>query len=789
MSARVLSVALPLPFQAPFSYALPDGVPVPERGARVLVPFGNRRVVGVALGEATEAPKAELKVVIEVVDEAPLVTPPLLDLAAWVAEYYLAPPGECYRMAFPPEGVRASRAIARLLTEPATIIDDDVVRELREGPLAVSTLARRLKRDPTSHLARLRKAGIVAVEQEIESATFAEIRVAWLVEAQAEAKGKAQQELLARLRAAGQGVPVADLVRDHPSWRKSLDALVERGVVRIAVERRERAPEALPLRALDERTLTPDQAAALQPISEAVDARRFETFLLHGVTGSGKTEIYFAAAEQALAAGRGVLVLVPEIALTPILRRAAMSRFGRTVTVLHSEMSPGERHDQWWRIRDGLAQLVIGARSAVFAPLPDLGLLVVDEEHESSYKQEESPRYHARDVAVMRGKLEGAPVVLGSATPSLESFTNASTGKYRRLTMPSRIGPRGLPKVTVVDRRTALRSGDDPIITTPLLDALLACLDRREQALLLLNRRGYATSLICRECGTPAACPNCSVSLTVHGAGRTVDCHYCGHHTRTPPACEACKGEYLRLTGFGTEKVVEVLSGLLPQARIDRIDRDLASRRGAIAERLAAFEAGDLDVLVGTQMIAKGHDFPRVTVVGVVDADVGLGMPDFRAAERAFQLLTQVAGRAGRAELAGEVLLQSHLPDHYALTLACAQDYATFFEREMEFRRTMAYPPAGAALNLLIRDRDAVRGAEAAHALASRLREMAQGRYRVLGPAPAPLARLRQEYRFQVLLKGSRAPMREAVRRALIERYGAMRWGGVAVDVDPVSIM
>lgn len=783
-----IAVALPLPFQAPFSYGLPDGKTV-ERGARVLVPFGKRRVVGVALGPAAAQTDAEIKDVLEVIDEEPLVTPPLLDLAAWVADYYLTPPGECYRLIFPPEGVRASRAIARLAVAATEAPDDELVQALADGPLPVSTLTRRLGKDPTSHLARLRRAGIVVIAQEIDAPTFTEIRLAWLADPTVEPKGKPQTELLARLRAAGAAVPVADLVRDHPSWRKPLDALVAGGAVRISLERRERAPEGLPLREVAARELTADQQAAVGPIVEAVEARRFETFLLHGVTGSGKTEVYFAAIERALTLGRGGIILVPEIALTPLLRRAATSRFGATVTVLHSEMSPGERHDQWWRIRDGVAQVVIGARSAIFAPVADLGLIVVDEEHESSYKQEESPRYHARDVAVMRGKLEGAPVVLGSATPSLESYTNATAGKYRRLTLPTRIGPRGMPDITVIDRRAALRTGDDPVVTAPLLDALTACLDRREQALILLNRRGYATSLLCRECATPAVCPNCSVSLTVHGAGRVVDCHYCGHHARTPPACGACKGEYLRLTGFGTEKVVEVLQGMLPQARIDRIDRDLAARRGAVAQRLAAFEAGELDVLVGTQMIAKGHDFPRVTVVGVVDADVGLGMPDFRAAERSFQLLTQVAGRAGRADLKGAVLLQTHLPDHYALTLACAQDYGHFFEREMEFRRTMAYPPTGALLNILVKDRDVVRAAEAARLIGVRLREMASGRYRVLGPAPAPLARLRQEHRFQLLLKGHRATMREAVRRVLVERYGAMRWGGVVVDIDPVSIM
>jgi primosomal protein N' (replication factor Y) len=480
---------------------------------------------------------------------------------------------------------------------------------------------------------------------------------------------------------------------------------------------------------------------------------------------------------------------VPEIALTPLLVRAAAARFGEAVSVLHSELSAGERHDQWWRIRDAEARVVIGARSAVYAPLPDLGLLVVDEEHEAAYKQEESPRYHARDVALVRGRLEGATVVLGSATPSLESHANALKGKYTRLVLPARIGPRGLPRVEIVDRRVALKSGADPVLTPPLREALAKRLELGEQALLLLNRRGYATSLLCRECGLPAVCPNCSVSLTLHRGGRVALCHYCGHEARTRTVCGACHGEYLRLTGYGTERVVEALEAALPRARVARLDRDLASRRGEVARTLAAFERGELDVLVGTQMIAKGHDFPRVTLVGVVDADVGLGLPDFRAAERTFQLLTQVAGRAGRAELAGEVILQSHLPDHYALRLACAQDYEAFFAHEMEFRATMGYPPALALVNLVLRSRDAAQAARAAAALARTLREACAGRYRVLGPASAPLARLRQEHRVQILLTGQRPAMRSALRSALLARFGEVRWPGIAVDVDPVSIM
>jgi len=507
------------------------------------------------------------------------------------------------------------------------------------------------------------------------------------------------------------------------------------------------------------------------------------------VTGSGKTEVYFRAAEAAVEAGRGVILLLPEIALTPRLVRAAVGRFGPTVAVLHSELSAGERHDQWWRIREGESRIVIGARSAVFAPVPDLGLLIVDEEHEGAYKQEDSPRYHARDVAVMRAKLESVPVILGSATPSLESHANAAKGKYRRLALPVRIGPRGLPRVEVVDRRETMKAGADPILTPPLREALAECLARKEQSLLLLNRRGYATSLLCRECGQQASCPNCSVFLTLHRGGRHALCHYCGYQVPAPSACAFCRGEYLRLTGYGTEKVVEAVQSALPGARVGRLDRDLAMRRGAVEKVLADFETGEIDVLVGTQMIAKGHDFPKVTLVGVIDADVGLGMPDFRAAERTFQLLTQVAGRAGRADLAGEVILQSHLPDHYALRLACAQDYEGFFEREMEFRRTMGYPPSAALVNLVLRSRDPAAAAADADAVARRLREGAPGRYRVLGPARAPLARLKQEHRFQILLKGDRTSMREAVRRALVERYGETRWPGVAVDVDPVSVM
>jgi primosomal protein N' (replication factor Y) len=786
-----VDVALPLPLQTAFSYRVPEKWDVPARGIRVTVPFGPRRVIGIVTGPS--APSAEdraLKDITAIVDEEPLIAPPLLDLAQWVSDHYLAPPGECFRLALPPAGVRASRARVRV-AEPAAAGagDDPVLDALAGGPLTFAALTRRLGRDPSARIARLRTEGRVVVDQDLEARGFRQVKVAVLADSSAAPKAKGQIDVLDRLRAADGRAPVADLVRERPALRGALTALVKQGVVRLEDERAMRDPAVMPGGTSRALTLTGDQEAALAAILPGVGRGPYAAHLLSGVTGSGKTEVYFRAAEEALARGRGVLILTPEIALTPFLTRAAVARFGPTVALLHSDLSAGERHDQWWRIRERETRVVVGARSAVFAPVDDLGLIVVDEEHESSYKQDESPRYHARDVAVMRAMLEGIPVILGSATPSVESYANAGKGKYQLLTLPARIGAQGMARVEVVDRREMLKAGSDPILTPVLREALALRLDRREQALLLLNRRGYATSLLCRECGLQASCPNCSVLLTLHQRGRNVECHYCGHQAPTPTACGACKGEYLRLTGHGTEKVVDAVQAALPKARVARLDRDLAVRRGAVQKVLAAFESGETDILVGTQMIAKGHDFPRVTLVGVIDADVGLGLPDFRAAERTFQLLTQVAGRAGRADLPGEVILQSHHPNHYALQFACAQDYPSFFEREMEFRRTMGYPPVTALVNVVFRSRDADQAAQAAETLAGHVRVDAPGRFRVLGPAFAPLAKLRQEHRFQVLLKGDRASMREAVRRALVTELGAVRWPGVTVDVDPLSVL
>ncbi len=787
----LVQVAIPEPFQRPFTYRLPPGMAV-ERGVRVVVPFGGRKMIGVVVdgtgAAAKTAREIALKDVLQVLDEAPLVPPPLLDLADWVAGHYLAPPGECQRLVLPPAGVRSSRAILRL-ADPGSRADDPVVRALASGPLRLSTLARRLGRDPQARVSRLRQEGVLVVEQELKAPGFRERQVAVRSELPFAATGCAQAELIERLAAAGGRAPVADLVRSRPSLRGAVTRLLAKGVLRIEEERQGRLPTGLPAVAREPLVPTAEQAAALATLLAAVESGGFRPFLLHGVTGSGKTEVYLRSVELALSLGKGAILLVPEIALTPMLVRAARARFGATVSVLHSELSTGERHDEWWRIREGEARVVVGARSAVFAPVAPLGIVVVDEEHDGAYKQDESPRYNGRDVAVVRARLEGCPVLLGSATPSVESHANALAGKYTRLTLARRIGSQGLPRVEIVDRRAVLRAGGDAVLSPPLGEALAARLERGEQSLVLLNRRGYATSLLCRECGQQASCPNCSVSLTLHQGGRTALCHYCGYESRTPASCPSCQGAYLRLSGFGTERVVEAVAAAVPKARVARLDSDSARRRGVVAKTLAAFEAGEIDVLVGTQMIAKGHDFPRVTLVGVVDADVGLGLADFRSAERAFQLLTQVAGRAGRGSAAGEVILQSHWPDHYALEFACAQDYAGFFERELEFRRTMGYPPVAALVNVVVRSADGAKAASEADALARALRASAPGRYRVLGPAHAPLARLRSEHRVQILLKGNRPAMRAAVRQALVARYGEQRWPGIVVDIDPLSVM
>ena len=683
---------------------------------------------------------ADVKPIKQVLDAHAFVPVEVIELARWTAEYYAAGPGETITAVLPPTA-RGGRADAH----------------------------------KTMRVAAITVAGLEA------------LGVARLTPKQSDA--------LALLAAAPDGLPTPQLSARGVA-ADAVSRLVRQGFVSVRQDRIDRDPFDAPsiqVTAADPaRRLTAEQAAAFDRLRALAESRRFHVALVHGVTGSGKTELYLRLSAAVCESGRSVLMLVPEIALTPVIAALFRETFGERVAVQHSGLSDGERHDQWQRIRRGDIDVVVGTRSAVFAPLERVGLIIVDEEHDASYKQEESPRYHGRDVAIVRGQRANALVVLGSATPSMESGYHASTGRYERVVLERRVLDRPLASVTVVDMREEFAAaGPDLVLSRALGDALAVRLERREQALVLLNRRGFATAVFCRQCAGTMDCPNCSVSLVVHGEGtsRRARCHYCNYSARVPAACPLCAGPYLDQTGFGTERVEVEVRRACPGARVARLDRDAIRRKGSLTTLLSRFLAGEIDVLVGTQMIAKGHDFPRVTLVGVVSADVGLGLADFRASERTFQLLTQVVGRAGRGEEPGEAIVQTLYPDHYSVQLACRQDYRAFFERELAFRRAMRYPPLVSMINAVVRSRTFAGAMDDAAGIAQRLREDAErSGLRVLGPAPAPLGKLRGEYRAQLMIKGSnRKRMREVLLAAIAARPELQR--RVMVDVDPVSVL
>ena len=738
---RVISVAVPVPFLDLLSYSVPDGLDLPAVGARVRVPVGARTLTGcVVLHGAAGEVEGDLRDIVEVVDREPFLPPNVVELCRWVAEYYVAGIGDAIAVAMPP-GARA-RASSFKTRRVAAI---------------------------TAHRGQTPVTDRLTLKQQ------------------------AALDVLAG--AAPAGLPVSEL-RERGVTGDVLGRLATRGLITIRAENDERDPFPRAILAdipLDvARQLTGEQSAAFDDLAALADTGSFRVALLHGVTGSGKTEIYLRLADRVCRSGRQVLLMVPEIALTPSVAALFRRAFGARVAIQHSALSDGERHDQWQRIRHGDVDLVIGTRSAVFAPLDRLGLIVVDEEHDASYKQEEAPRYHGRDVAIVRGSRERALVVLGSATPSLESYHNAATGKYARATLERRVLDRSLAAVSVVNMRDEYASeGPNVVISRLLAAGIEDRLSRREQSVVLLNRRGYSTAVFCRQCGDTFECPNCSISLTVHGArnGWRARCHYCNYSMTVPKSCRKCAAPYLEHAGFGTEKVEQHLRDRFPDARIDRIDRDSVRRKGALTALLTQFAAGGIDVLVGTQMIAKGHDFPGVTLVGVISADVGLGLADFRAAERTFQLLTQVAGRAGRGERAGEAIIQTLYPEHYSIQLACRQDYPAFFEREMAYRRGMRYPPLLALINCVVRGRSFEEAMQTAAEIVGRLEPATTaGGFTILGPAPAPLARLRGEHRVQFFLKGGRrADMRNALKTVLSGMPDVRR--RVTVDVDPLSVL
>jgi len=591
---------------------------------------------------------------------------------------------------------------------------------------------------------------------------------------------------------ARQSRPEKELREQLGLTRAVLTGLAAKGIVeRLSLTEEAQPAEVLPHDGAGSFDLTPAQRAAVDMLFARIESTAGDPVLLHGVTGSGKTEVYLRAAAHAVDAGRGVLLLVPEIGLTPQLEQRARAVLGDQVVVVHSRMAAGARARAWWRLRSGSARVVVGPRSAVFSPIENVGLIVVDEEQDSAYKQAERPRYHGREVALWRARLEQAAIVLGSATPAVESFAAGRAGDWSVARMPDRVGKRPLPATELVDMRVEWRASGRTLVSRRLEEALAVRLERQEQALIMLNRRGFASAIVCRSCGDRGECPNCAVSLTYHRQDAALVCHYCDHREAVPSICRQCGATALHDIGHGTQRLQEALMKRFPSARIERFDADRTQRRGAHTRILSSFGRGEIDVLVGTQMLAKGHDFAAVTLVGVVGADASLGVPDFRAAERTFQLLTQVAGRAGRGALAGEVILQAHQPDHYAIEAALRHDFEGFYAREIDFRRRLAYPPFSALAVCLCRGKVATQVKEDADRLAAALREVTGEHARVLGPASPPIGRLRGKYRLHVIVKVRDREELPVFIGAALDRLQAegRKPSDLIVDIVPDSLM
>ncbi|MGF7179619.1 replication restart helicase PriA [Tunturiibacter psychrotolerans] len=824
-------VALPVPLDQTFTYAV-NGV-VPVVGARVLVPFSGQRLMGVVVRVHEDAPveEFEIKPVQQVLDDAALLSEELMKLAGWIAQYYVAPLGEVLRGMLPLAAEVKRHFSYRIAEQGRKVLYEGAMKgSSRRSKLTVEEQNREYS------VLNYLEGGEAAKMSALRSATGANkgllegmVRKKWLVrevvaeerdarrlekvavlvaEARLPKLNENQTAILAELAAVGGRMRVRDLrlsLTRAGVPESTLGTLVKRGLVVV-----EEVAEKFHLGGVGahgkkhahEHALNEAQMEALGTIAAAMEKGGFRPHLLYGITGSGKTSVYFAAMQRALDAGKSALLLVPEIGLTPAMAGQMVAAFGGEVALLHSQLTPDERAEQWHRIRRGEARIVVGTRSAVFAPMVDLGLIIVDEEHDSSYKQEETPRYHGRDVAVMRAKFNEAVVVLGSATPSLESWANAEKGRYARIEMRARVADRPMPLVELVDMREEFReTGQEQIFSRRLIEETQATLDRGEQVILLLNRRGYSSTVLCRSCGEKIECENCAVSMTYHKPvsgndaiaqpGQRLECHYCGSRRSVPKACPKCESEHLYFLGAGSQQGEERLQELFPTARIGRMDRDTVRGRSDMERLLARLHGGEINLLVGTQMIAKGHDIHGVTLVGVIGADFALGLPDFRAAERVFQLLTQVSGRAGRGDLIGKVLVQTYHPEHYAIQFAAKHDYPGFVAKEMQYRRWMHYPPFAVLANVVIQS-EKLEEATAWAGTLGRWFQMARlDKVRVLGPAAAPIVKLKRIYRFHFVLKAERRQTLGETLRAMLgyaETQGIAR-RNLVVDVDAVHLM
>jgi primosomal protein N' (replication factor Y) len=903
---NLVEVAVMAPIPRPLTYRVPKRLEV-RAGQRVFVPLGRRRAQGIVLEPvATIAAGIEAKDILELIDPEPLLSPELLTLGLWIAEYYVAPPGEVFRTMLPllketrraerleitgtgrvrleyliermcdvvlaragapapdekrdtitsadhspadpkvdsPGGVAqgptpaASTEAVPASEQAAPAADLDRERQFLEAlakrPLALNAASKLYGADVVERAQHEGWAEMHNVEEKQARRKVLSVRLSGPLPEHLPKLSPVARRILdalagpvAQSRQSGQS---AGELRDHrPLLKSAKGSLAHLRQLETAglVEIEDRSAFGSPARPASEPEfeappdgsrfeLTPAQARAFSDLAARLDARKFSTTLLYGVTGSGKTELYLRLISRALEQNRAAVMLVPEIALTPAVRALFTSRFGREVAVLHSGLARGERHEAWWRAERGEARVALGTRSAVFAPVANLGLVIVDEEHDSSYKQDETPRYHGRDVAVVRARLAGALCVLGSATPALESYWNAERGKYALAKLEGRVAGRPMAGVEVVDMRAEFRQTFSKIPISRRLQAEIeGQLERREQTIILHNRRGYSWFLLCRSCGKSPECVNCSIALTYHRQEHRLICHYCGYSIPVPARCPACQSEFIYYVGEGTEKIEDKFRELFPTARVERLDRDVARRPGHFERVLGRFRRREVDILIGTQLVSKGHDFPGVTLVGVVSADQGLRLPDFRAAERTFQLLTQVAGRSGRGSIPGRVLVQTFYPEHYAIRLAAEQNYEGFFAKEMRFRRMMRYPPVAALARIVAQHAKLERAVETAREIERYLartlpgpRGQADGaadaesrdpglqaagpfRFAVLGPGPAPLARIQGRHRIQFLIKAASRSELNRLLLGLALHLEAERIPppSVLIDMDPVSVM
>lgn len=816
---KYAEIALPLPLRQTFTYSLPaflqENIKI---GSRLLVPFGKRNLTGyvvelhASLNEELEVEESQIKDALELLDEEPLLTAEILRLTQWAADYYSAAWGEMLKASLP-AGVNVE---TEQIIKITTYGRDELIKTKSAESAKAKILQYLAAQEETSMRELTKQFGTQPAQRavrEIVKQNWASVFHRALSTKAKPKRRKAvrllptefhqssnkplteiHQKVIEILIEENGEIGFTELLEKAHISSSAISTLEKRGILEIFVREVFRDPLAtVKLPALNDLTLTEDQKKAFFEIETAVEANEYQAFLLHGVTGSGKTEVYIRAMKAALDSGKSSLMLVPEIALTPVFSRRLRAVFADEVAILHSNLSTGERFDEWRRIRQGKARIAIGTRSAIFAPLDNIGLIIVDEEHDASYRQQESPFYNARDTAVVRANFANAIVVLGSATPSLETFHNAKSGKYGYLQLPNRVGNRPLARAELVDMRNIFREkGKDAVFSPELLQAIAETHQKGEQSIILLNRRGFSQFVLCRSCGETLRCQNCDVTLTYHKREGAMMCHYCGFRVRVPKTCPFCTSKYIYFVGEGTEKLEDILRQRFSDLRIARIDRDTTQRRKSFEETLIDFSEHKIDMLVGTQMLAKGHDFPNVTLVGVVSVDAGLALPDFRSAERTFQLLTQVAGRAGRGLLQGRVIIQTFHPEHYALQHAVKQDYEAFYNQEIAFRRKLAYPPFSALACILVHHENYTYAFENAQILKDCLNaQNGERRARILGPAPAPLARLKNEHRLQILIKAqNRRVLREMIDFALHdaqEKTCDLRI--INVEIDPVNLL